>query len=99
MAREYLKAGSSYGGAPRVRISSECKNLLRCIPLLRFDERIREDASDSPHEITHAPEAMRYALMSRQPKTPPKSKNRFTASVYSFEEKREENDFEVFFGR
>lgn len=100
VVREYLKAGSSYGGEPRVKISSECKNLIRCLPLLRFDERIREDASDSPHEITHAPEAMRYALMSRQPKTPPKSKNRFTASVYSFDEKNYSDDgYDVFFGR
>ncbi len=99
VVREYLKSGSSYGGEPKLRISSECKNLIRCIPLLRFDERVREDAADTPHEITHAPEAMRYALMSRQPKTPKKQKNRFTASVYTFDEGREENDFEVFFGR
>ena len=99
IVREYLKSGSSYGGGPRLRISSECKNLIRCIPLLRFDERVREDAADTPHEITHAPEAMRYALMSRQPKTPKKQKNRFTASVYTFDERREEKDFEVFFGR
>lgn len=100
VVREYLKAGASYGGEPRVKISSECKNLIRCLPLLRFDERIREDASDTPHEITHAPEAMRYALMSRQPKTPPKSKNRFTASVYSFDENNYSDDgYDVFFGR
>ncbi|MBR2901167.1 MAG: phage terminase large subunit [Clostridia bacterium] len=85
IVREYLKAGSSYGGEPKILISRKCVNLLRCIPLLRFDERIREDAASTPHEITHAPEALRYALMSRQPKTPPKQNKRFTGNIYAFD--------------
>ncbi len=82
--REYLKAGEAYGGEPKIGISMDCKNLIRCIPLLRFDEKIREDAAGTPHEITHAPEALRYALMSRQPKPKP-SRRRFTGSIYAFD--------------
>ncbi len=85
VVREYLKAGASFGGEPQLRISSECENLVRCLPLLRFDEHTREDAADTPHEITHAPEALRYALMSRRPIAPPKPRNRYTASIYAFE--------------
>ena len=85
VVREYLKSGESYNGAPRLIISRDCENLIRCLPLLRFDEHIREDASSTPHEITHAPEALRYALMSRQPKIPPKQKNVYLSSAYTFD--------------
>lgn len=30
-----------------------------------FDRDRTEDASDDPHSITHSPEALRYAVMSR----------------------------------
>lgn len=84
VVREYLKSGSSFGGEAKLKISNNCKNLIRCLPLLRFDEKIREDAAGTPHEITHAPEALRYALMSRQPRKPPERK-RFLGSIYAFD--------------
>ncbi|MBR4951168.1 MAG: phage terminase large subunit [Clostridia bacterium] len=97
VVREYLKCGSSFGGEPRVKILSRCKNLVRCLPLLRFDEKVREDAAGTPHEITHAPEALRYALMSRQPKTAPPRKI-FTGSIYAFDGFKKQNggDFKDF---
>ena len=93
VVREYLKSGESFDGEPKLRIFSCCKNLIRCLPLLRFDEHIREDAASAPHEITHAPEALRYALMSRTPKPRPKQKNGFTSGIYTFEKpvEREES--------
>ena len=94
--REYLAENDS----PSLFICNRCNTLIRSLPALMFDSERSEDASGEPHSITHAPEALRYALMSRQPKTPPKAKNRFTASVYAFDEKSErEDEFEVFFGR
>lgn len=60
--REYL---TSDGESPFLRISSDCKELIDCLPALLCDSHRNEDASDSPHRITHAPEALRYALMSR----------------------------------
>ena len=97
IVREYLKSGASFGGEAKIRIYSQCKNLIRCLPLLRFDEKVREDAAGTPHEITHAPEALRYALMSRQPKTPPKRKA-FTGSFYAFDSigKQEDDGFASF---
>ena len=96
--REYLKSGIEHGGEPRLLISKSCKNLIRCLPLLRFDENVREDASDSPHEITHAPEALRYALMSRQPKPMKKQRSGYASSVYTFETHSDkgESDFSDF---
>lgn len=60
--REYLAASE---GHPFIRISSDCKELIECLPALLCDTERTEDASDHPHRITHAPEALRYAVMSR----------------------------------
>ena len=62
--REYLNDGKS---GVKLKIFRNCVNLIRCLPLLRFDELIPEDCASTPHEITHAPEALRYAVMSREP--------------------------------
>ena len=42
-----------------------CEELIRSLESLQCDKNIPEDASDTPHSITHAPEALRYAVMSR----------------------------------
>ena len=60
--REYL---SPSDGCPFIRISSECRHLCDSLPALLCDAKRPEDASDSPHSITHAPEALRYGVMSR----------------------------------
>jgi phage terminase large subunit len=60
--REYL---GELDGIPRLRISHVCHELIRCLPALLFDPRRPEDAAGEPHSVTHAPEALRYAVMSR----------------------------------
>ena len=60
--REYICARGSH---PRIRISSECRNLIECLPALLCDPNRPEDASSNPHAVTHSPEALRYAVMSR----------------------------------
>ena len=62
LVREYL---SPSRGAPRLQVSDACCELIRSIPALLCDKKHIEDASGEPHDITHAPEALRYALMSR----------------------------------
>jgi len=42
-----------------------CEELIRSMESLLCDKNVPEDASDSPHAVTHAPEALRYAVMSR----------------------------------
>ena len=89
--REYLRDGED--GKSALCIFDCCENLLRCLPLLRFDENVREDAADTPHEITHAPEALRYAIMSRVPKVATAA-NKSPSYLYSFEGKpREKTDY------
>lgn len=59
--REYLADGDD--GQPRLGIFRSCQNLIRTLPMLTFDENFVEDVSGSCED--HAPEALRYGLMSR----------------------------------
>lgn len=43
----------------KIKIVQNCVNLIRCLPLLQYDERRHGDAAITPHEITHAPDALR----------------------------------------
>lgn len=62
VVREYLG-----GKHPRLHILESCSELIHSMAALLCDRARVEDASDEPHAITHAPEALRYALMSRLP--------------------------------
>ena len=63
MLREYL----SLDRPPHLLIGESCHELIRCLPALLCDPDRPEDASSEPHSVTHAPEALRYAVMSRCP--------------------------------
>ena len=56
--KEWLKPDEN--GSAMMRIDRRCKNLLRTLPLLMHDARRQGDAATEPHEITHAPDALRY---------------------------------------
>lgn len=58
--RGYLGEGED--GLPRWQCFPCCENLIRTLPLLVFDKHSREDAAQGED---HAPESLRYALMSR----------------------------------
>ena len=61
--REFLQT-KAVDGTPFLQIFSTCTELLHCLPKLQFDKNVPEDAAISPHEYTHAPDALRYALLS-----------------------------------
>ena len=67
VVREYLSESEA---SPRLFISERCPELIRCMSALLCDPDRPEDASGEPHSVTHLPEALRYALMSRY--SPPK---------------------------
>ncbi len=68
--RELLRCDG--GTSPKLRFFEGCcPNLVRCLPLLRHSDRDPEDVAGEPHEITHAPESLRYGAMSR-PSVPEK---------------------------
>jgi phage terminase large subunit len=60
--REYL---TTQNGSPKLIISRNCPTLIRSLPALLCSSEHPEDASGQPHAVTHSPEALRYAVMSR----------------------------------
>lgn len=61
--REFLCATSRDGG-PFLQIFSTCTELISCLAKLQFDKNVPEDAALTPHEFTHAPDALRYGITS-----------------------------------
>ena len=59
--KEWLKVRPCEDGVerPRLRFFPNCKNIIRCLPLLQYDEKRANDVKNEPHEITHAPDALR----------------------------------------
>ena len=64
--REYL--ADAEDGKPLLQIFSTCVNLIRTLPQLLHDTKNLEDAAGGED---HAPEALRYGLMSRPAKSKP----------------------------
>ncbi len=65
--KEWLKVYYDNDGQPTagLKVSSNCQNLIRCIPLLQYDAKQSSDAATTPHDITHAPDAIRYFCAGR----------------------------------
>ena len=59
--KEYLKPIQSETGGKTARllIFNNCVNLIRTLPALQYDPNKPSDAATTPHEITHAPDALR----------------------------------------
>ena len=56
------------GDGPRLQIFSNCTELIRCLPMLKIDKLRPTDCSTEPHEITHAPDALRgFAIYRSSP--------------------------------
>lgn len=59
--REWLKPFKTEKGLlSRLKIFENCTNLIRTLPLLQHDKKNSADAATEPHELTHAPDALRY---------------------------------------
>ena len=55
-------------GAPMLRIFSTCTEIIRCLPALTVDKLRPSDCANEPHEITHAPDALRgFAVYHTRP--------------------------------
>ena len=56
------------GGGPKLKIFSFCTELIRCLPALLIDKLKPSDCMNEPHEITHAPDALRgFAIFYARP--------------------------------
>ena len=55
--KELLKLDAN--GEPRLKIFSNCREIIKCLPALVRDEKKPTDCATEPHELTHAPDALR----------------------------------------
>lgn len=49
----------------KLKIFSNCTNLIRTLPLVQTDEKDANDVAKEPHELTHGPDAIRYFFIMR----------------------------------
>jgi phage terminase large subunit len=65
--REWLKVYKDSNGkeTSRLKVFNTCRHLIRVIPQLQYDTKKPNDAAKVPHELTHAPDALRYWAISR----------------------------------
>lgn len=71
-----------------MRIFSNCINLIRTLPELQYDPKNPADCMKEPHELTHAPDALRYFISGR----PKKARKHDTKPVYNFKSERPKKD-------
>ena len=58
------------GGGAKLQIFQNCTELIRCLPALIIDKLRPSDCQNEPHEITHAPDALRgFAIFYTAPDT------------------------------
>lgn len=65
--KEWLKPYKDEQGQniANLRIFKNCVNLIRTLPQVQADEKDPNDVATEPHELTHAPDAIRYFCSSR----------------------------------
>lgn len=65
--KEWLKPLPDMFGklTPHLRIFNNCVNLIRCLPGVQIDAKNPSDVATEPHELTHAPDAIRYFVAGR----------------------------------
>ena len=59
--KEWLKPFDDEQGLrrARLRIFPNCENLIRTLPAVQYDPKNPNDVANEPHELTHAPDALR----------------------------------------
>ena len=72
------------GGGGEIRFFSHCTEIIKCLPALTVDRLRPTDCSTEPHEITHAPDALRgFAIFhSRPAEVKPTFKCKWTADMW-----------------
>lgn len=65
--KEWLKPYEDEQGrlTANLLIFDNCVNLMRTLPALQYDPRNPNDTAGEPHELTHAPDAIRYFVAGR----------------------------------
>ena len=83
------------GSGAGIQIFSTCTELIKCLPALIIDNLRPTDCSTEPHEITHAPDALRgFAIFYARPKPLEKTVSRVLWSYDMWEDYNAASDEE-----
>ena len=65
--KEWLSVYTAPDGreTARLKIFSDCANLIRTLSAIPRDKNSFDDCATEPHELTHAPDALRYLMIQR----------------------------------
>ena len=78
------------GGKTRIaglRFFRNCKQVIRCLPMVQYDAHKPNDVATEPHELTHAPDAIRYFCSGRPyAGQPPEKKHKLPPELRQTEE-------------
>ena len=79
--KELIRDGE---GGPRLLIFSTCTEIVRCLPALVRDKIRPTDCATEPHDVTHAPDALRgFAIFHARPtKSAARSKCEWTSDMW-----------------
>ena len=76
-------------GGTKLQIVNTCTELIRCLPALAIDKLKPTDCATEPHEITHAPDALRgFAIFHTRPGDEPSARHRSVWSADMWEDYR-----------
>lgn len=85
--KELLKTDEN--GHARLRVFRQCREIIRCLPMLQIDPQKPSDTLTEPHAITHAPDALRgFAITFTHPAREIKEKARRPWSADMWEDYR-----------
>ena len=81
--KDWLEVFLDEEGKPtaRLKIFKNCRNLLRTLPAIPRDKKRPNDCATDPHELTHAPDALRY-LFCMRPKAGKREADKRTEIFY-----------------
>ena len=88
--KELLRKGER---GPRLKFFPQCTEIIKCLPMLTTDKIRPTDCSNEPHEITHAPDALRgFAIFYARPNDSEKVTHRKIWTPDMWEDYREADE-------
>lgn len=95
--KRYLRPQTDVFGdtRPKLQIFNTCRNLIRTLPAVRHDEKKPNDIAKEPHELTHAPDALRYFCDGLPLPAEPETKRNIIIHTYD-DETEDFNDYNGF---
>ena len=82
--KEWLKPYDDEQGIRTASIvfTKNCSNIIRCLPQVQRDEKDPNDVANTPHELTHSVDGIRYFVSARPCPTPQPKANTYNRELH-----------------